>query len=490
MDEKEYLEMLEKRYQKTVEELLDGIDAGDFADLKKIPSKYKYKHLSALLYYTNVISNGKQYYQKIYDLIMAHGKYHISEKIRNHETIKIAFLSISAAEWPAERLYRLMEKNDKIETYVIVCPLADRDPADSRLTYQKTYDFFVREGYAVKSAYDFEKNETITWEQNGGIPDIVVHVTPWYESLLGEYQIENLPLTCLNCYVPYGMDISDNPKNHYIINYGYNKQFMNMVWRIYADSEINLRGYQTYGTVQGRNVRYSGYCKMDHFFQTHDYTEQDIRKLWKIPSHTEIHQMKRLIIAPHHSVMDDLILSYSTFHKNLYFLLYLAKKYENEITFIFKPHPNLRFRSVQAGVFKNLDEYDAYMELWNALPNARTVDEDDYLKIFETSDGMIMDSASFIAEYMYVNKPLLYLEKCTSSTFSELGMKIMECHYKADGTDYFGIGQFVQKVILQGEDVMKGKREKVLENELNYKKKNGCLASEFIYKDIISEIGL
>ena len=44
--------------------------------------------------------------------------------------------------------------------------------------------------------------------------------------------------------------------------------------------------------------------------------------------------------------------------------------------------------------------------MWNALPNAKVVEEESYLDIFATSDGMIMDSASFIGEYLYVNKPL------------------------------------------------------------------------------------
>ena len=73
-----------------------------------------------------------------------------------------------------------------------------------------------------------------------------------------EYQIENLPLKCLNCYIPYGMYVSDNLTGDFASKYIYNKPFVNMLWRVYADSIINLHGYQLYGLLKGKNAKYSG----------------------------------------------------------------------------------------------------------------------------------------------------------------------------------------------------------------------------------------
>lgn len=78
---------------------------------------------------------------------------------------------------------------------------------------------------------------------------------------------------------------------------------------------------------------------------------------------------------------------------------------------MFKPHPNLRARVVQAHAFESEEAYDTYLEEWNKLPNACVMQEEDYRSAFATSDGMIMDSCSFIAEYMYVDKPLLFLKR-------------------------------------------------------------------------------
>ena len=92
--------------------------------------------------------------------------------------------------------------------------------------------------------------------------------------------------------------------------------------------------------------------------------------------------------------------------------------------------------------------------------------EESYLEIFATSDGMIMDSNSFLAEYMYVNKPLLFLTR-EEQTFNKLGRSIVDTYDQCDGRDYIGIESFFGK-------------------HLDYLAKNGCLAGEMIYNDIIS----
>ena len=106
------------------------------------------------------------------------------------------------------------------------------------------------------------------------------------------------------------------------------------------------------------------------------------------------------------------------------------------------------------------------------------------MDIFATSDGMIMDSASFLGEYLYVNKPLLFLTR-KEQAFNSLGEKTLSCYYTAKGEDYIAIEQFVERVILQGEDMMEDIRTQVFAEELDYADTNGCSASEFIYKDIM-----
>lgn len=477
-----------ERYIHLFQELISGIDNGDFVNVENIPDKYTYAHLCALFYLAEELDDGKVLYEQIYDLAMEHGKMAVQKKIRNGEKIKVAFLAVSASEWPAEDVYRLLEKDERCESYVTVSPQPYDHDRDSMLQlYLQTCRFLKQSGHDVREIYDPETEKCLGWEAVGGMPDIVIHLTPWYRGLLKECWIENFPFRCLNCYIPYGILAVDSVEKEYAKSFIYNREFMNFCFRVYTDSNINLLGYQTHEMLRGKNVLYSGYSKMDFFLKKKRFEEEELRKIWKVPVGVDVHEIKRIIIAPHHSIESSAGLAFATFHKNKYFWIYLAKKYGDRVSFIFKPHPNLRARVVQAQVFESLEAYDAYLKEWEMLPNARVVLEEDYRSIFASSDGMIMDSCSFIAEYMYAGKPLLFLKR-EGQAYNPLGEKIMQAHYTEWGEDYFNIERFLQQVILDGKDTKKEIREEIFREELDYYTQNKCSASEYIYRDLCGEL--
>lgn len=171
----------------------------------------------------------------------------------------------------------------------------------------------------------------------------------------------------------------------------------------------------------------------------------------------------------------------------MYFYIYLAKKYKDNVSFIFKPHPNLRNGLIENGYMKSVDEYETYLDEFRKLPNASVCEEGDYLALFDTSDGIINDSISFIGEYLYVDKPMLFLER-PEQCFDELGRALVKAHYKACGEDYMGIDNFVNDVVINENDYMKQQREEIFSEELDYYSKNGIRASEYVYKDIVDGV--
>lgn len=472
-------------YINLVGELLDGFDRGDFTGASDIPAQYTYGHLNALFQLADQLQNGQELFEKLYDRIIDFSKRKIREKISCGQKIRVAFLAISAAEWAADSVYRMLSEDDRVECFVVMCPLEDREREVRRKTEEQSYHFFCNNHYDVRRIYRAEEDTCAGWEQIGGLPDIVVHLTSWYQVLPAPFQIDRFPLNIINCYLPYGMYVADSLEGMYANMAVYNKEIVNLMWRVYADSEANLSGYARYELLHGKNVRYSGFPKMDYFFGERAYTEEQIRKIWKIPSAMSVNQMKKIIIAPHHTIDSSEIVAFSTFARNAYFWLYLARKYQDRICFIFKPHPNLRMKAVRCKYFKSYEEYETYIEAWQALPNARVSEEEGYLDIFATSDGMIMDSASFLGEYLYVNKPMLFLTR-EEQAFNTLGSKLVSGYYTARGEDFMAIEQFVESVILQGEDTMKDKRSRIFTEELDYIGKNGCHASEFICRDMIN----
>lgn len=444
---------------------------------------YTYNHLIAMFLATREMSDGDTLYNFCYDSAVECGKCNIRKKLITNEKIKVAFMPISAAEWPAEYIYRRLEADDRFEPEIVPVPLIGRDKKERGKTYLQTYDFFEKGNYNVKRVYDNQNEEIIAWEDIGGLPDIVVHVTPWYLNMAKNYQLGRFPLHVLNVYISYGLTVGNSQEGTYSEECMYNKEFMNIMWKVYTETKKDYAGFKKYQALKAKNVINSGYIKMDYFLEKHDYSDEKLRNMWSVPEETDIHSYKKILITPHFSVGDTNVLSFSTFDKNMYFYIYLAKKYKDSVSFIFKPHPNLRNCLVNNGYMKSIDEYEAYLDEFRKMPNASVCEEGDYLALFDTSDGIINDSISFVGEYMYVDKPMLFLER-PEQRFNELGEALIKAHYKVGGYDYMGIDSFVNDVVINGNDYMKQEREAVFLEELDYYSENGIKASEYVYKDI------
>ena len=101
---------------------------------------------------------------------------------------------------------------------------------------------------------------------------------------------------------------------------------------------------------------------------------------------------------------------------------------------------------------------------------------------------MIHDSCSFIAEYQFTHKPMIFLFNTPAEQFTELGEKILEVSYIVDGRNHEQIAAALQKIFIEGNDPLKSARQKVFDEELNYYRRNGMDASDFIYKTIVEEL--
>ena len=126
------------------------------------------------------------------------------------------------------------------------------------------------------------------------------------------------------------------------------------------------------------------------------------------------------------------------------------------------------------------EEWHDYIESWNALPNGETQISGDYTTVFQTCDGIINDSVSYLAEILYAHKPMLYL-KSEEATFNDFGKSLEKIHYTCTGNDYKAIEEFI-KMIMEEDDPMKADRELYFNENLNYMKSNGMTASCYIYK--------
>lgn len=241
---------------------------------------------------------------------------------------------------------------------------------------------------------------------------------------------------------------------------------------------------EKYAFVGSKNAVYTGYPKMDDFYET-DVEEDDV---WnEIVCKAGNTKAKRIIYAPHHTLASDELVNFSTFASNYMYFLELAEKMQEETVWVFKPHPHLVFKAVNEGIFKDVSEWNAYLQRWRNLKNAAVVEEGMYHNLFIKSDAMILDSVSFLSEYLYVKKPLLMLSR-DGQYFNDFGKELIKIHYCADGTDEKAIEKFITDVVLAGNDEKKDMRTEFFEQNLDYVKHFGKNAAANIFDQISSEL--
>ena len=117
------------------------------------------------------------------------------------------------------------------------------------------------------------------------------------------------------------------------------------------------------------------------------------------------------------------------------------------------------------------------------------MDEGMYHNLFMRSDAMILDSVSFLAEYLYVHKPLLMLTR-DGQYFNDFGKELMKVHYQAAGTDREAIEAFVADIVLDENDEKKEMREDFFKQNLDYLQMFGKNAAANIFELISKELDI
>lgn len=409
----------------------------------------------------NIFSLYKQMMLEVFDRIT---------KMYSGGKIRVVILTSMPSRWSCQSLYdKLTQDKDKFDTKVVVAPCIYSEYEKCLKNYIRDCDYYESKGIDIKRAYNAATGEYINYE-GMGLPHVIVHLLPYTNFFDDKLKITSYPLKTLNIYIPYGIYAVDDPGRQFDL------PMHHLCWRIYAETEIQKQLAARYSACADFNVRTSGYLKMDESYIEHNY---DDRHIWKITEKTKY----KIIYSPHHSVV-DIITATGTFHLNHQFFYELAKRMD-AISWIIKPHPLLWSDMVLYGHFKSENEFDEYMQKWNELPNARVVLDEPYQDIFETSDAMINDSISFIGEYLYYDKPGLFLTK-KENRFNEFGELALECYYQVDGSEFEAIERFINDIVIGGNDTLKDHRKFFYNKYLNYKTMNEKLAVDFIYDDILN----
>lgn len=368
-----------------------------------------------------------QQYYRMYPAIL--------EKVKNKDKINIVFFVVNVGMWKSDALFQLLLKDNRFNP----CVISFLYPYDS-VEYQKYVQgslssYFISKGYPYMDCYDFNTNEWL--DINSLEPDIIFYAQP-YNSGYKQYQIESFWNSSLFAYIPYCFMMEKIGGFHNLL-------LQNIAWKLFYPTKFHLKQDEKYSYNKGRNIEVCGYPMADYLIsnKTVDFS------LWPQRQNS----IKKIIWAPHHTILPNDNLHYSNFLELAEPMLNLAKEYRGIVQFAFKPHPRLMTKLYSLwGKTKT----DAYYRAWNDGINTTFV-EGDYIDLFRSSDALIHDCSSFMGEYLYTGKPLMFVAKphC-EDILNEFGRVCFEQHYK--GSTIESIKEFVDNVIINGIDPMKEER--------------------------------
>ncbi len=347
--------------------------------------------------------------------------------IRKRRPLRLMFYVNNLSMWKSDKLLMLLKQDGRFEPFVVT-HLYPKDTDQMRKDLEHDIrSHFSSLGVRVECGYDYSKNRLYPVKRFS--PDIVFFPQPYLNNL------SMIPFNVLLSYIPYCFEMEDYMRF-------YNSMYQNICWKIFVPSELHKELKIKYNYNHGSNVVVSGNPLADCFFDGHTPSCD----IWPI---SDSH-IKRFIWAPHHSILPDDWLDYSNFLNIADDMVELARKYSDKAQFVFKPHPMLReklYRTPSWGI----ERTDAYYETWKNMPNSNFANGN-YVDLFMTSDALIHDCSSFTAEYLYVNKPVMYLsDKEKIKTFNSFADECFKVHYH--GSTIREIETFIVNVI-EGIDPM------------------------------------
>lgn len=387
--------------------------------------------------------------------------------------IRVWFLAINPAQFVYQNLYETMAGDKDFEPGVLLCPEWVAVGAEAETAQKK---FFADKGMRVATSIDWSRP-----------PDVVFFPNLDDRVFSGVIQLHKVFDRILCCSLLYSMGL-DNSGDFYVCHPDFR-----YVWRQYVPCQHYKELAVRHGWRNGDNVTCCGSPKSDSLFSAHGGCP------WKESAHTRT----RIIWAPHWSVLAfGRMSNFDRYYRS--FLDYLTRHPEIEI--ILKPHPLLKARLTdpatkarfaredaryeETDCLPTAQAFDDFVAAWCALPNANVMDTGDYNDLFASSDAMILDSVSFMAEYMVTEKPMCFCLREPLSRlqarlgFNEFGKDLQSAMTQA--SDWDGIVAFIDRIVSTGDDGLRERRQQVVAKHLSVNRGRVC---SFIADGIKQSLG-
>lgn len=369
----------------------------------------------------------------------------IISDIKGRKKVRVAFFVVNLSMWRCDSLFRLMLDHPRYEPFIVPMPRPMFNQDAEKQEQIRLIDYCIRMNYPYIPGYDYDLCSFNSYDEIK--PDIVFFCQP-YNDAFPAHKIEAFWKRCLFYYVPYCILVEKSAVMTDTL-------YTNICQNVFLENDILKDVLSPLMTNGGSNILVSGYLSAEKLTV---YEESDM-DVWK----NNDPGFKRIIWAPHHSILKKDILNYSLFLQMADVMLEIARKYQDTVQFAFKPHPGLKPKLYDMEGWGR-QRTDEYYSAWEQMPNTVLI-EGSYESLFRSSDAMIHDCSSFSVEYLLTGKPVLFLTKADHIDYlNELGVLCFNMHYKANSADE--ICSFIEESVLKGHDPMKAERDIFVKDKL------------------------
>ena len=388
---------------------------------------------------------------------------HRLRSVRRRGQANVVFIASSLAMWKYQGLYDLLSQDGRFHPFIVLAPFHTFNEE------QKEQSMRVLSGYFADRNTPCFDSRTVKdlglWLRDDLRPDLIFYPQPYEELFSNELDWTN-NTTCLISYIPYGALMLLEP-------WAYNSSFTNNAWRLYYQSKYNKRIARSISANRGKNIHISGYISTD------DFINKDFQDPWKPQGKVK----KRIIWAPHFSgAIQPSWLNRDGFGWLWQFMQEIAVRHKDTLQIAFKPHPRLLTTLYELPEWGK-EKADAYFSWWANGENTQ-LETGQFVPLFKSSDAMIHDSNSFIADYLLAEKPVMFTAKNLEETEKQLddfGKAALHAHYLAKTTQ--DVLNFILNVEADAPDPKAAERRAVVQAHLL--PPNGKTAAENIYNDLL-----
>jgi hypothetical protein len=325
---------------------------------------------------------------------------------RGARPIRVAFLVSNTASWKVGPVLSRMLGDGDFQPIAVICPVIRGKLSEvAEQTAETMRRYLDAQGFPYIDLTRVDENGAKT-ELDRLDPHLLVFTNP--HRLVPKALHDDLFSERLSCYVPYShevMQYGDDQEQH-------NQESHNAFWKIFVPHEASRRCYADARIRGDAGVSVTGFPACEPLMGSARARDPSP---WKPQDRAKT----RVVYAPHWLWRPDIKMATIDAFGDA--MMQIAGDYRDDIQWALRPHPMLRPRLMQDPAWGPA-RTKGFFDFWENSEFSQ-IHEDDYVPLFRTSDALIHDSGSFLAEYLYLRKPVMYLmtEETGDKYFNSFG---------------------------------------------------------------------